>query len=634
MLPSFLRSLIPLLLLAGFAHAQREFRSASRFDPPPESFHAPTSLRTIEDRLSRRQFAEAATQIESLLRGNADDITSTDERSLLSVGSWMDAITARHGKELTAASSVQFDEAARRAVDALKQEPAAHAEDFYLFARRYRFSSFAASAYVEAGDRAVRIGDAPAASLFYTFAQQSGWNPDDERAAALAVCRVLSGEPIADLPPAARKRAAEVANRIRQFRGAMPHDAIWYLRGDGVGMAKTVPAAVDGAIYFAGPRHVIALKGNGELIWRWSAPEAWARGLAADRPNERGRGPVYSPAFFLSPSGAQIIILRQPLGAGRDFGIRALRASDGKVLWSSDTVNGADSLSFAGNPAVCGRYVYAVAVEFTEQSGALLLVALDVMDGHVLFKCPLGTMLQMRRAREDPRGWDEFWEQTEPAISGDLVIVNPNVGMAAAIGRFDGHLRWTRTYEEKRVVIGRGRERLFGDQLPVPTDTNEFLRYRGTPEVCGSVVVIAPQDSPGAYGLDRLTGAMLWTQESPPAPTLIGHAGNLAFFAGDSIEAVDAANGKNRWHYSPTAPARVTGPPLVLDGFVYVPLADSKTITLNAETGRTAAAATPSPNLRQLLSSENAKKLLEDAFILRTFAPPGVNPSANIGHGP
>jgi outer membrane protein assembly factor BamB len=634
MLWAILRSLIPLLLVGGIAQAQREFRSASRFDPPAESFHAPTSLRGVEDQLARGQFAEAATQIESLLRGNADDVTSADERSLLSVGSWMDAIAVRHGKELTAAYSAQFDEAARRAVDALKQESAAHAEDFYLLARRYRFSSFAASAYVEAGDRAVQIGDTAAASLFYTLAQQCGWNPDDERAAALGVCRVLSGEAVGDLPPAARKRAAEVANRMRQYRGLIPHDAIWYLRGDGVGMAKTVPAAVDGAIFFAGPRHVIALKENGESIWRWSAPEAWARGLAADRPNERGRGPVYSPAILSSPAGAQIIILRQPLGAGRDFGIRALRASDGKVLWSSDTVNGVDSLSFAGNPAVSGRYVYAVAVEFSEQSGALLLVALDVMDGHLLFKCPLGTMLQMRRAREDPRGWDEFWEQTEPAISGDLVMVNPNVGMAAAIGRFDGHLRWTRTYEEKMVIIGRGRERLFGDQIPVPTDINEFLRYRGTPEACGPVVVFAPQDSPGAFGVDRLTGAMLWNQESPPATTLIGHAGNLAIFAGDSIEAVDAANGKNRWHYSPTAPARITGPPVVVDGFVYVPLADSKTVTLNAETGRIAAGATAPPNLRQLLGSENAKKLLEDAFILRTFAPPGVNPSANIGRGP
>ncbi len=40
---------IALGLAASFAPAQREFRSATRFDPPAESFHAPDSLRVLED---------------------------------------------------------------------------------------------------------------------------------------------------------------------------------------------------------------------------------------------------------------------------------------------------------------------------------------------------------------------------------------------------------------------------------------------------------------------------------------------------------------------------------------------------------------------------------------------------------
>jgi outer membrane protein assembly factor BamB len=625
--------LIPLLLLATFAHAQREFRSATRFDPPAESFHAPDSLRVIEDQLKRGQFAESATQIESLLRDNLDSISPADERSLMSVGNWLDLASARYLKDLTSAYSAQFDEAARKAFDDLREQPAARAEEFYTLARRYRFSSIAAIAYVEAADRAAQIGDASAASAFFTLAQQRGWQPDDQKAATLAVCRILSGEPTGDLPPVALKRATEMAAKLNRYRGPLAHDATWYMRSDSVGMAKTIPTAIDGAVYFAAPRHMIALKENGETLWRYAAPEAWARGLAADRPNERGRGTVYSPAIFSSPAGPQILVIRQPFGAGRDFGIRALRASDGKVLWSSDSTNGTESLSFASNPAVAGRYVYAVAIEFNEQSASLLLVALDLMDGHLLFKCPLGTMLQMRRAREDPPGWDEFWEQTEPAIAGDLVIITPNVGMAAAVGRFDGHLRWTRAYEEKMVIIGRGRTRLFGepDRLPLPSDADELLRYSGTPQICGRTVVIAPQDNPSAYGFDLASGSLLWKQESPPATTLIGHTPTLAIFAGDSIEAIDAATGKNRWHYTTPSPARITGPPVVLNSFICIPTTDSKTITLNAETGRPAPSATPPPNLHHLLSSENAKKLLEDAFILRTFSPPAVNPSANIG---
>src|SRR6267142_4762872 len=109
---------------------------------------------------------------------------------------------------MSAAYSGQFDEPAKKALDNLREQPTSRAEDFYNLARRYRFSTIAANAYVEAADRAAQIGDAPAAAAMYSLAQQRGWQPDEEKAATLAVCRVLSDEPPGDLPPAALKRAA------------------------------------------------------------------------------------------------------------------------------------------------------------------------------------------------------------------------------------------------------------------------------------------------------------------------------------------------------------------------------------------------------------------------------------------
>ena len=100
------------LLLASQAPAQREFRSATRFDPPPESFNSADSLKVIEEQLKRGQFVEAATQIETLLRDNAHAITPVDERGLMSVGNWLDLAGGRFLKELSAAYSAQFDEAA------------------------------------------------------------------------------------------------------------------------------------------------------------------------------------------------------------------------------------------------------------------------------------------------------------------------------------------------------------------------------------------------------------------------------------------------------------------------------------------------------------------------------------------
>ena len=144
-------------------------------------------------------------------------------------------------------------------------------------------------------------------------------------------------------------------------------------------------------------------------------------------------------------------------------------------------------------------------------------------------------------------------------------------------------------------------------------------------------MIIAPQDTPSAFALDLASGALLWKQDSPPAATLIGHTQTLAIFADQTIEAIDATTGKSRWRNSPPAPARITGPAIVLNGLVYVPISDSKTMILSADTGKVIANAPAPPNLTRLLATENAKKVLEEAFILRTFAPPAVNPSANIG---
>src|SRR5205809_2871545 len=101
-MPRIVKIVVVLLFAASLAAAQREFRSATRFDPPPESFNAPDSLRVIEDQLKRGQFVEAAAQIESLLRENVHSITPVDERSLMSVGNWLDLATARYLKDVSA----------------------------------------------------------------------------------------------------------------------------------------------------------------------------------------------------------------------------------------------------------------------------------------------------------------------------------------------------------------------------------------------------------------------------------------------------------------------------------------------------------------------------------------------------
>src|SRR5258706_3298435 len=89
-MPRIASILIGLILLASLSHAQREFRSSPRFEAPTENFRAATSLENVQAELERGNFNEAATQIESLLKSNADEIASAGERGLMSIGNWLD----------------------------------------------------------------------------------------------------------------------------------------------------------------------------------------------------------------------------------------------------------------------------------------------------------------------------------------------------------------------------------------------------------------------------------------------------------------------------------------------------------------------------------------------------------------
>jgi hypothetical protein len=100
----------------------------------------------------------------------------------------------------------------------------------------------------------------------------------------------------------------------------------------------------------------------------------------------------------------------------------------------SDTISQTESLSFASNPAVASRFVYSVAIRFNEQSASLFLVALDLMDGRLIFKCThWAPCCRCARAHADPPGWDEFTgnrpSRPSPAIWWSRRA--SNVGMTA-----------------------------------------------------------------------------------------------------------------------------------------------------------------------------------------------------------
>jgi outer membrane protein assembly factor BamB len=305
-----------------------------------------------------------------------------------------------------------------------------------------------------------------------------------------------------------------------------------------------------------------------------------------------------------------------------DYHLRALRATDGKLLWTTENAGAFERLSLAGSPAIAGRFVYVVAVDFGDDPATLVLVGIDLLRGQVSFKTPLGSLLQMRNQREVVAGWDDFWEQSEPMVVGDAVYVTPNVGVAYCVGRFDGRVRWAQIYEdgkEGKVWRDRGRRPEIAEQKTVegmPGNVEQVLRWRGTAQVCGGTVVIAPQDSVQVWGLEAATGKMIWGSAYPGGYCLVGGSDTVAIFAGANVTAAESASGTMVWRYEPAAGVRISGPAVVDGGVVWVPTSDGKIVGLEVGTGKPSAAKGRMASIRPILGNAEARKALEEARIV------------------
>jgi outer membrane protein assembly factor BamB len=290
-------------------------------------------------------------------------------------------------------------------------------------------------------------------------------------------------------------------------------------------------------------------------------------------------------------------------------------------------------LSFAGAPAVCGRFTYAAALATRsaaeagggDQQAALFLIALDTLSGELRWQATLGRFTFRVQERGDwgnQTPWDLVWEQSEPLVVGDAVYVTPNAGVAAAIGRFDGKLRWLRSYPSaagdaplpSRTPDELRRLATVPATRPTVVDPALGLRWRGTPVLCGTVLIAAPQDTLAVHALDAATGRPIWsTAAEVGAQTLIGQTPTTAIFAGGSaITAVEARNGTPSWRRQAPGAGRITGPAVVKDDTVLVPTTPA-IVTIRSDDGTVAKEPSNVPVLRRLLNGEAIKKAVEDA---------------------
>jgi outer membrane protein assembly factor BamB len=305
-----------------------------------------------------------------------------------------------------------------------------------------------------------------------------------------------------------------------------------------------------------------------------------------------------------------------------------MRASDGKRLWSSDNSPELRGLTIASNPAIAGRYVYTLGVDPGEEADRLVMLALDVTSGHVLWRSDVGTMARrgssgrFSRARDPVLDVLDPWQNiSAPCVDADTVYIAPNCGAVIAVDRFDGQVRWIRPY----VTAGnaadqpglRNNRRQQNVRVHEPVSTGmpraSVFRWNTTPVRAGSTIVVAPQDSDRVFALNARTGKNEWHTDSLGSATLFGAAGNLVYVANKSITALDTDKLESAWTWEGGA----VGPAILRGNQIIVPTAGGL-VTLNALDGAVVAGANAAhvPDVLALMKSEPIRAALQQTGAL------------------
>jgi outer membrane protein assembly factor BamB len=567
-----------------------------RYAPPEATFNGGNQLQLLIDEIDHNQTDRAIVRLESLLRDSLDAIMPQGgNESVSSIYTWVQNLPAEKKAALKPAYETAVGAAARQAVEEIKSKADADPAEFYGLSRRYPLTDAATAALAEGARRSLLLGDVPSARWMLNAAVADGWHADN----------VLQHE------------LDQAATAPNLYAGALPFEASWYGLKTRLGWAalRSFPAAAGNVIFVVGPGQVVALKENGEVLWKGPTGAEPNAGRGASAPMGVTRGPPFAPAILCDATGAPaLLVVRQPEIHGTGWALRALRASDGHLLWTTEGKDDLSGLVFGSNPAVEGRYVYAVAGDVTDQLDHLWLVALEVTTGRQLWRCDIGsesrTIVPRSRNQPPTEVYRPWLNESAPAVAGDMVIASPNVGTVIAVGRFDGKLRWTQAYQTlSDPTLALQRQREWAIEHPAslpPLATGLSLRWANTPAVLGDVVVIAPEDSDGVIAMNLHDGKRLWNSSAMPEATLVGIAGGAVVMEGESISGLKVTDGSMAWK---TSDPVVLGPAVVRDDAIIAPSATGLTI-LSATTGAPTALTYTIPTFENTIASEPARAVL------------------------
>lgn len=593
-------------------------------------------LQPLSAAIAPAEVADDVARYESLLRDHGDELIPAGAGRIVTVAEALRELPASNLSALRPAYREQFDESAAQLLRAATADPSTGPERFDAVARRYPLSTSASAALAAGADRAALRGDRPTALALFDAAKALGWSPDAEHADRIV--RLRRSE---DAHGSASKEVS-----ADPYCGFVPFEAPWYGTPVSAGTPTSpryFPFASDGVIYIATHKQMMAIKSEGAIAWTSltaKSAKAAADGNQAYLAGRARRGARHpsapagqvvdpgiptaglSPAPLVAGGSVPLLVVRSTTASGT-AGLSAVRASDGHLLWSTADDPAMEDLWFAPDPLVAGGYVYALASDTTGQTGKLLVLALDVTSGRERWRCELGSFTSgpafTHGSRLEAADLMPFDDPSAMAVSGDSLLLAPNIGYVVSIGRFDGKLRWLSKYPSAADDPAQ-------DQESATQRDRPSARFMNRPVIADGMLVVAPQDSRYAWAVDVGTGEEKWHTIDRRDDAIIGVAEDTIIFAGRKIIGLHADSGTLSWAWDQE---RIVGPAVVDESLVVVPT-PKKLMSLSAKTGSTEVVALKVPDFSFLMTTLAVRSALADANALFTFlrnaAPPRVTP--------